>query len=135
MAGRAGFATLDVCLLGERISDHVWKLVAICKPLARDTIGTQMIRSVDSIGANRAEGSGRGTYRDNCHFVNIARGSLYETRHWLRRAFCHGLLTQKEIETLTPLIAELSPMLNSDRNSLKAKMIAEVAASKNKTHK
>jgi four helix bundle protein len=53
---------------------------------AKDTVGKQMVRAGDSIGANIAEGSGRGSFQDNRRFIRIARGSLYETMHWLRRA-------------------------------------------------
>jgi four helix bundle protein len=81
--------------------------------LAQDTIGKQMIRSADSIGANIAEGSGRGSDQDYKRFLFMARGSLYETRHWLRRAFKRNLLSDEQIKTLTPLIEELAPKLNA----------------------
>ena len=81
--------------------------------MAQDTIGKQMIRSADSIGANIAEGSGRGTAQDNRRFLRMARGSLYETQHWLRRAYKRSLLTKKQVETLKPIIHELSPKLNA----------------------
>jgi four helix bundle protein len=127
MVEKTGFERLEVYVLSERISDLIWKLVTGWNSLARDTIGKQMIRAVDSIGANLAEGSGRGTYKDNCNFVNIARGSLYETRHWLRRAFSRGLLSQQQIDALTPLIAELTPKLNAFRRSLKVRIAADAA--------
>jgi four helix bundle protein len=128
MPEHAGFKRLDVYLLGERITDLIWSVVSDWKPLARDTIGKQMVRAVDSIGANLAEGSGRGTYRENCHFVNIARGSLYETRRWLRRAFSRRLLTKAQVAALSPLMAELAPRLNAFRTSLKQKIAAEAKA-------
>jgi len=43
----------------------------------------------------------------------MARGSLCETQHWLRRAFKRKLLTADEVAKLQPLIAELSPKLNA----------------------
>lgn len=79
---------------------------------ARRTVGGQIVRSADSIGANIAEGTGRGSYADNRRFVRTARGSLNETRHWLRRAFKRGLLTAEHIEELKPLMDELGPRLN-----------------------
>jgi four helix bundle protein len=65
---------------------------------ARATVGRQLVRAADSIGANIAEGTGRGSYLDNRRFVLIARGSLYETQHWLRRAVRRNLLNEDEIK-------------------------------------
>jgi len=45
--------------------------------------------------------------------LKISRGSLYETRHWLRRAFRRKLLTAEQIKTLTPVIDKLTPMVNA----------------------
>jgi four helix bundle protein len=41
---------------------------------ARDTVGKQLVKAADSVGANIAEGTGRGTFVDNRRFVRIARG-------------------------------------------------------------
>jgi len=46
---------------------------------ARDTVGKQLVRSADSVGANIAEGAGRGRFLDNRRFVRMSRGSLNET--------------------------------------------------------
>ena len=69
-------------------------------------------------GANIAEGEGRGSFQDNRRFCRIARGSLQETQHWLRRAFKRNLLTKEQIETLKPLIERLSPTLNAYLGSI-----------------
>ena len=113
-----GFEELRVYQLAEVLADEIWKLVRQWDSLARDTIGKQVIRSADSIGANIAEGSGRGTYQDNRRFVRIARGSLYETRHWLRRAFRRELLNADQTAKLKSLIDELAPKLNAYLRSI-----------------
>jgi four helix bundle protein len=43
----------------------------------------------------------------------MARGSLYETQHWLRRAYKGSLLSEQQVASLTPIIGELSPKLNA----------------------
>ncbi|MGQ0540217.1 MAG: four helix bundle protein [Blastocatellia bacterium] len=60
-----------------------------------------------------AEGSDRGTTQDNRLFLIIARGSLYETRHLLGRADKRNLLSSSQIESLLPLIREITPKLNA----------------------
>jgi four helix bundle protein len=104
--------------LSERLSDAVWEVVLGWGGLARDTVGKQIVRSADSVGANIAEGSGRGTYKDNCRFIRIARGSLEETRHWLRRAYQRRLLGQDQVAAFKPLIDELGPRLNAYLRSI-----------------
>jgi four helix bundle protein len=43
----------------------------------------------------------------------MARGSLYETLHWLRRCYMRKLLSQSEVKRLRSLVEELSPKLNA----------------------
>ncbi len=92
--GVRGFEDLQVYRLAERLANEVWHAVRKWERLAQDTLGKQLIRAADSVGANIAEGYGRGSYQDNRRFVRIARGSLYEARHWLRLAFRRGLLDE-----------------------------------------
>ena len=103
--------------LSEDISDNVWDIVLKWTHLAQDTVGKQLIRAADSIGANIAEGSGRGSYADNRRFAKIARGSLFEVKHWLRRAYKRKLLSENEITSLKKSIDELTPKLSSYINS------------------
>jgi four helix bundle protein len=121
---KMAFESLEIYQLAEKLSDQIWKLVRRWDQLAKDTVGKQMNRAADSIGANIAEGCGRGTSRDNCRFIHTARGSLYETVHFLRRAYQRQLLTQIEIEILTPITAELGPRLNACLKAIAAGPIA-----------
>ncbi len=115
---RTNFEKLQVYKLSEKLSDHIWRIVTRWDFLAKDTVGKQLIRAADSIGANIAEGSGRGTDPDLRRFLRIARGSLYETQHWLRRSFRRRLLTEKEVNDLLPIIKELTPKLNAYLRSI-----------------
>lgn len=113
-----GFDELDVYKLSERLADAVWEIVASWDRLAKRTVGEQIVRSADSVGANIAEGTGRGTFKDNKRFVHYARGSLYETRHWLRRAHRRGLLSGEQSAALKPILDELGPRLNAYLSSI-----------------
>ena len=86
--------------------------------MAQDTVGKQLINAADSIGANIAEGTGRGSYADNRRFARISRGSLFEVKHWLRRAYRRNLLTDDEVSKLQNLIIELTPKLSAYINSI-----------------
>jgi len=110
---RTNFEKLRVYKLAEDLADNVWRVVQQWDYLAKDTVGKQMIRAADSIGANIAEGTGRGTLEDNRRFIRMARGSLYETQHWLRRAFKRSLLDEQQISLLKPILNELSPKVNA----------------------
>jgi four helix bundle protein len=115
---RTDFENLQVYRLAERLADEIWRLVQGWQNLARDTVGKQLIRAADSIGANIAEGAGRGTYQDNRRFVRTARGSLYEVKHWLRRAWHRELISQQQVDVLKPLLDELAPRLNAYLKSI-----------------
>ncbi len=104
--------------MSETLADEIWEIVVGWNNLAKDTLGKQIIRSADSVRANIAEGEGRGTHLDNKRFVRIARGSLQETQHWLRRAYKRNLLTKEQIEKLKPLIENLLPSLNAYLRSI-----------------
>ncbi len=98
MAARTSFENLQVYNLGEKLADEVWTVVTGWEHFAKSTVGSQMVRAADSVGANIAEGSGRGSFQDNRRFVKMARGSLNETKHWLRRAFRRGQLSPEEVK-------------------------------------
>ena len=115
---RSNFENLRVYRLSEEIADAIWDVTVLWNNFARDTVGKQLVRAADSIGANIAEGDGRGSYQENRRFIRIARGSLNETKHWLRRAFRRKLLTKDQTEQLKPLLDELGPRLNAYLNSI-----------------
>jgi four helix bundle protein len=122
------FVNLRVYRLAEELADKIWAIALRWDRFARDTVGAQLVDAADSVGANIAEGTGRRSYRDNQRFVKIARGSLNETRHWLRRAYRRGLLKDEQVRVLQPLMTELAPKLNAYLRSIGP----EAFATKNK---
>lgn len=116
--GTSGFENLVVYRLAERLADEVWAAVFGWDRFPREALGMQLVRAADSVGANIAEGCGRGSFQDNRRFVRIARGSLHETQHWLRRAHTRGLLSPEQVTRLKPLVDELAPRLNAYLRSI-----------------
>ncbi len=115
---RTNFEKLRVYQLSEKLADEVWEIVLTWNVFAKSTVGEQLVSAADSVGANISEGSGRGTFADNRRFVRIARGSLSETQHWLRRAYRRKLLTEAQVDRLRQIIAELAPSLNAYLKSI-----------------
>jgi four helix bundle protein len=115
---RANFERLQVYRLAEKLADEVWKVVLTWDRFAKSTVGMQLVRAADSVGANIAEGVGRKSFQDNRRFVRNARGSLNETRHWLRRAHARRLISQETTVKLRPILDELSPKLNAYLKSI-----------------
>jgi four helix bundle protein len=112
------FQDLRVYRVAEQLADELWSIVRAWDSFSQNTVGSQLVRSADSIGANIAEGTGRKSFKDNQRFVRIARGSLYETQHWLRRAFTRKLLAEEDVKRVQDLLAQLGPLVNGYLRSI-----------------
>lgn len=115
---KPNFLRLNVYQLAEKLADEIWNIILKWDSFFKYTVGRQVANAADSIGANIAEGEGRGSYQDNRRFVRIARGSLNETRHWLRRAHKRKLLSSEQEQNLKEIMDELSPRLNAYLKSI-----------------
>ena len=107
------FEDLRVFQLAERLADEIWDIVSTWDYFAKTTVGKQFVGAADSIGANIAEGAGRGTPRENQRFIRISRGSFNETKYWLRRSRRRHLLNEKQTVNLNQLIDQIGPSLNA----------------------
>jgi len=54
---KTNFEKLQVYKLSEKLADQIWKIVLHWDILAKQTVGKQLIRAADSVGANIAEGA------------------------------------------------------------------------------
>lgn len=103
--------------LAAALADDIHALVLPWPSFELWSVGIQLVRSADSIGANIAEGLGRGTLADQRRFFLIARGSLRETEHWLERASQRGLLGDARFEPRTTELGRvLTGLVRADPN-------------------
>ena len=112
------FEELRVFQLAEELGDLVWETVIYWDYFAKETVGKQLVKAADSIGANIAEGAGRGTIKENQRFVRISRGFLNETEFWLRRVLKRYLIQKDQLERLQKIMNELAPSLNAYLNAI-----------------
>jgi four helix bundle protein len=87
-----------------------WRKVLV---FAKDTIGKQMARSADSISANIAEGYGRYHYKENRNFCYFSRGSIIETKGWLKKSKTRKLLSEEQFNILYEKLQTIHLKLNA----------------------
>jgi four helix bundle protein len=95
------------------LGKKVWNIVKAWDHFEKDTIGKQLVRSVDSVAANLCEGFGRFHFKDSKNFYYYSRGSLYETKTWLTKARNRNLITEEEYNSFIVEINNLGETLNS----------------------
>jgi four helix bundle protein len=88
------FRELVAYRLAVELADDLHRLASGWNSFDRWSLGVQLVRAADSVGANMAEAMGRWHVADRRRLLFIARGSLYETEHWILRAESRGLLEQ-----------------------------------------
>ncbi|MCD6200499.1 MAG: four helix bundle protein [Bacteroidales bacterium] len=104
---------LEVYKLSMDLGERVWSFVKKWDYFAKDTIGKQLLRAVDSVAANLSEGFGRFHYREKKHFSYYSRGSLYETRTWLTKAHNRNLLNHDDYDYFMKNIDIIGVKLNN----------------------
>lgn len=95
------------------LGDDVWDVVIKWDFFAKDTIGKQLVRAIDSVAANLSEGYGRYHYKEAKNFSYYSRGSLYETKTWLTKAKNRKLLNEEIFNQMMITIDDISVKLNN----------------------
>jgi four helix bundle protein len=107
------FEELRILQSAEKVADEFWGIVITWGSLAKDSMGVQIIRAADSIGANIAEAYGRYHNGEKLQFLYYARGSLFETKYWLNRGKSRGLLNPNQFDQLSKALSSLAHQLNT----------------------
>jgi four helix bundle protein len=90
--GGSDFRDLVAYRLAAALANELYEEATQWPKFAIWSVGLQLVRSADSVAANIAEADGRFQPADRRRFLMIARGSLYETEHWMLQAETRGLL-------------------------------------------
>ena len=102
--------------LAAALADDLHDLVVTWTSFELWSVGIQLVRAADSVGANIAEGLGRETPPDERRFLVMARASLREVEHWLERAAARDLLGDERFEPRTTELGRvLSGLIGSGR--------------------
>lgn len=90
-----------------------WNIYCNLSWQVKKVMGDQFIRAVDSIGSNIAEGYGRYHYKDKVKFYYNSRGSLLETKHWVKILLERCCINKEVYDDLEKDLNILNVKLNS----------------------
>ena len=110
---------LEVYILSEELSNHIWSIVKQWPYFEKITVGNQLVRAADSISANIAECHGRYHYKDKQKFGYYARGSFEETKSWIRKCYIRKLLNKNQLMITKSYVNKIGPRLNSLINTFR----------------
>ena len=103
---------LEIYQLAQSFSDEIWFIVLEWDYFAKDTLGNQLVRAADSIGANIAEGFGRYHFKENKNFCYFSRGSLIETKGWINKAKTRKLISESQYSDYLNKLSAIHLKLN-----------------------
>jgi len=113
----------DLEIYNEAISIaiNIWEIVIQWNGFEKGTVGSQLCKAIDSVGAYIAEGCGRGSKIDNARFVKIARASLFESKHWLIQSNKRKLIPDDVCQETKEINENLIPRVSAYINYLKVR--------------
>jgi len=96
-----------------KLSNYVWDIIVKWDYFAKDTVGKQFVRAIDSISANIAEGFGRYSKKDKIKFFRYSFGSLYESLDWNEKSHLRKLLNEEDYSYISSELIKLPKSINS----------------------
>lgn len=109
---------LDVYMLARNLSKIGWEIYKRLDWRDKKTMGDQFIESIDSVGANIAEGYNRFHFLDKIKFYYNSRASLSESvDHWLELLYERDKIKKEEYEQFKEISEKLAFKLNNFINS------------------
>jgi four helix bundle protein len=99
--------------LARSVAGDLWSASVEWPSFERWSIGIQLVRAADSVGANIAEAQGRWHRAEQRRFLYIARGSLHELEHWVEVAQERGLLPAEASQRISELARTLNAFIKT----------------------
>ncbi len=115
------FTNLKVWQKAHEFTVNLYKITASFPSEEKFGLTNQIRRASVSIESNISEGCGRNGDKEFSRFLDIAQGSAYEVKCQILIAKDLGYLDTTKSELLTNKINEVSRMINSLNQKLKAK--------------
>jgi four helix bundle protein len=103
---------LEVYKLAMEIGEDVWGVVDKWPELSVKIVGIQFCKAADSIAANISEAHGRFHFKDKKNFCYFARGSLLESKTWLKKSHNRKLVTDEVFAQIHDKLARCHFLLN-----------------------
>jgi len=103
---------LSAYKVAYNLGNMIWSLIIKWDYFAKDTIGKQLARSIDSISANIAEGFGRYHKKDKIKFYYNARASVIESEDWLKKAKDRFLVDERKYQNIFLALEQLPKEIN-----------------------
>ena len=116
------FEKLDVWQLSREYVKFVYQLLKKFPREEQYAICDQIRRAVVSVPSNVAEGSGRSSYKEKVHFLEIAGGSLMETYCQLILSNDLGYVSDEDMSAVKSKTATISKLLNALRATFQRKL-------------
>lgn len=95
-----------------KLSNYVWEIVIRWDYFAKDTVGKQFVKAVDSISANIAEGFGRYFKKDKINFYRYSKGSVKESFDWNEKAKIRNLINKDDYQHILGELQKLPKEIN-----------------------
>ncbi len=113
-----GYRSLLVWKKAMQLAEEIYSVIKLLPKDELFGLSAQLRRAAVSVPSNIAEGNGRSSKKDYMHFLNIARGSVYEIETQLLLGVELNFFTETQTENAMDLCEEITKMLNSLIRSL-----------------
>jgi len=111
-------------ILLEKADELAWVIYKITKQFPKNELFgmvSQLRRAVLSVPLNVIEGFARQSSREHCRFLEIAYGSLKETKYLLYFSYRERFIAKKEYDEIIKIAEEVGKILWSKTQTLRKK--------------